>query len=396
MAYGSSDASATFVDLNRAGSGLMEIVSGPQLRTAAQAGAYIRKLQELLRRAGASDGNMEEGSLRCDVNVSVHRIGEPFGTRCEVKNVNGVRFVMNAITHEVARQYALLAQGQEVTQQTRGYDVASGETIFLRSKEDAPDYRYMPDPNLPPVRVDEDVLNEYRSKLPEHPDVQRTRLQEQYGLKIRDVNVLMRIGLEDDRDFRRKVSPPPADGFDDAGAVAYFESLSRTRSPHTVIKWIVHSLMTALNQHSLAFSASIVPPKVLGELIDLVEAGKLTQTSGRALLGDLVAGPLPAAEGAEPAPALDLSSATPVLDLATAKGLLALEADSSAGAGSGSESGLDALCAEIVRDMPEEAEKVRQGQDKVIKALIGAVMRRTKGRADARAAKDIFVGILRS
>jgi len=172
----------SYVDLNRAGVALMEIVSRPDMRSPAEAGAYLRKLRAILRYVGSCDGNMEEGSLRADVNVSVRRPGEPFGTRTETKNVNSVRFVMQAIEHEAMRQVDVLESGGTVDQETRLFDPATGTTRTMRSKEDAHDYRYFPDPDLLPLELDEDFLAECRASLPELPDAKRRRYIDVLGL----------------------------------------------------------------------------------------------------------------------------------------------------------------------------------------------------------------------
>ncbi|MFN3862797.1 MAG: Asp-tRNA(Asn)/Glu-tRNA(Gln) amidotransferase subunit GatB [Erythrobacter sp.] len=172
----------SYVDLNRSGVALMEIVSKPDMRSPAEAGAYLRKLRAILRYVGSCDGNMEEGSLRADVNVSVRRPGEPFGTRTETKNVNSVRFVMQAIEHEAMRQVDVLESGGKVDQETRLFDPATGTTRTMRSKEDAHDYRYFPDPDLLPLVLDEDFLAECRASLPELPDAKRRRYIEVLGL----------------------------------------------------------------------------------------------------------------------------------------------------------------------------------------------------------------------
>ncbi|MFN7159834.1 MAG: Asp-tRNA(Asn)/Glu-tRNA(Gln) amidotransferase subunit GatB, partial [Erythrobacter cryptus] len=172
----------SYVDLNRAGVALMEIVSRPDMRSPAEAGAYLRKLRAILRYVGSCDGNMEEGSLRADVNVSVRRPGEPFGTRTETKNVNSVRFVMQAIEHEAMRQVDVLESGGTVDQETRLFDPATGATRTMRSKEDAHDYRYFPDPDLLPLELDEDFLAECRASLPELPDAKRRRYIDVLGL----------------------------------------------------------------------------------------------------------------------------------------------------------------------------------------------------------------------
>jgi aspartyl-tRNA(Asn)/glutamyl-tRNA(Gln) amidotransferase subunit B len=172
----------SYVDLNRSGVALMEIVSRPDMRSPAEAGAYIRKLRAILRYVGSCDGNMEEGSMRADVNVSVRRPGEPFGTRTETKNVNSVRFVMQAIEHEARRQVDLIEDGGTVVQETRLFDPGTGTTRSMRSKEDAHDYRYFPDPDLLPLELDEAFLEECRASLPELPDAKRRRYVEELGL----------------------------------------------------------------------------------------------------------------------------------------------------------------------------------------------------------------------
>ena len=181
----------TYVDLNRAGIGLMEIVSEPDLRSAEEAGLYLRKLRSILRYLGTCDGNMEEGSLRCDCNVSVRRPGEPYGTRCEIKNVNSVRFVMQAIEYEARRQIELIEEGGAVEQQTRLFDSARGVTRPMRSKEHAHDYRYFPDPDLLPLELDPEWVERLRAELPELPDAKRARFVAEYGLRPEDAAVLV-------------------------------------------------------------------------------------------------------------------------------------------------------------------------------------------------------------
>ncbi|SPO41908.1 related to Glutamyl-tRNA(Gln) amidotransferase subunit B, mitochondrial [Pseudozyma flocculosa] len=358
--------SRSFVDLNRAGTGLMEIVSGPQMRSPEQAGAYVRKLQELLRRVGASDGNMQEGSLRCDVNVSVNRAGEPFGTRCEVKNLNSVRFMMNAIAHETQRQVAILEQGGRIEQETRGYDEARGTTFKLRGKEDAPDYRYMPDPNLPPIRLTES----------------------QYALNTRDINVLMRVGSEDEGSGRFPTPSGVAPTAVECGdAVDYFERIAQGRDPQIAVNWIIHELMKGLNTHNLAFSEDHIPPAQLGELIDLVESGKVTGTTAKSLLGELISSRARSVGEAtsSDAPASDLAGVDigtlSIFDLLSSRGLLAL----------GSRDDLLPLCRQAIEELKQEAEKVRKGNLKVAMRIVGQVMKMAKGRADAKVVHEVIL-----
>lgn len=375
----------SFVDLNRAGAGLMEIVSGPQMRTPEQAGAYVRKLQELVRRVGASDGNMQEGSLRCDVNVSVNRVGEPFGTRCEVKNLNSVRFMMNAISYESHRQVKLLEQeGGRIEQETRGYNESNGTTFRLRGKEDAPDYRYMPDPNLPPILLSEKQIRALWEDLPELPDARRVRLRERYGLSSRDINVLMRVGSEDERDGRVATVQGDAEGEglgQGADAVDYFERVAHGRNAQTSLNWIIHELMKGLNARDLPFREYFLPADYLGQLIDLVESGKVTGTTAKSVVADLLpparATPPGSTESGISLSALDglaKSSPTPVLDLLQQKQMLALATTED----------LLPLVESALARLPDEVAQVRKGNLKVAMRIVGQVMKDANGRADAK------------
>ncbi|TKY90388.1 hypothetical protein EX895_000386 [Sporisorium graminicola] len=373
----------SFVDLNRAGSGLMEIVSGPQMRTPEQAGAYVRKLQELVRRVGASDGNMQEGSLRCDVNVSVNRIGDPFGTRCEVKNLNSVRFMMNAISYESHRQVKLLEQHGRVEQETRGYNESDGTTFRLRGKEDAPDYRYMPDPNLPPVLLSERQIQALREGLPELPDASRARLSEQYGLTSRDINVLMRVGSEDERDGRIALQALQEEGQypqQDTDAVEYFESVAKGRSAQTALNWIIHELMKGLNARNLPFKEWLLPADFLGQLIDLVESGQVTGTTAKSVVADLLSSSQPGHGSSSSAISLASlresakKSSSPVLDLLKERDMLALS----------TREDLLPLVESALERLPDEVAQVRKGNLKVAMRIVGQVMKDANGRADAK------------
>lgn len=372
----------SFVDLNRAGAGLMEIVSGPQMRTPEQAGAYVRKLQELVRTVGASDGNMQEGSLRCDVNVSVNRIGEPFGTRCEVKNLNSVRFMMNAISYESRRQVKLLQEQGKVEQETRGYNESNGTTFRLRGKEDAPDYRYMPDPNLAPVLLSEQQIKEVKEGLPELPDARRARLTEQYGLISRDVNVLMRVGSEDERDGRVALNSSLVEGQQQGSdAVEYFERVASGRNAQTALNWIIHELMKGLNARNLPFKEWLLPADYLGQLIDLVQQGQVTGTTAKAVIADLLNSAQSAqkdsAESSISLTALEKmakTSSTPVLDLLEQNDLLALATTQD----------LLPLVESVLERLPDEVAQVKKGNLKVAMRIVGQVMKDANGRADAR------------
>ncbi len=238
----------SFIDLNRSGIALMEIVSEPDLRTAEEAGAYLRKLRTILRYLGTCDGNMEEGSMRADVNVSVRRHGEPFRTRCEVKNVNSVRFVMQAIEAEAARQVEVWESGGTVEQETRLFDPARGETRSLRSKEDAHDYRYFPDPDLLPLVLDEAWVAGLRAGLPELPDAKRARFVAEHGLSAYDAAVLVA----------------------DQDTAAFFETVAAGRDAKLAANWIMGDFFAALNRTGRSIGDSPVSAAALGQLLDLL------------------------------------------------------------------------------------------------------------------------------
>ena len=223
------------IDLNRAGTGLMEIVSKPDMRTPEQAGAYVRKLQNVLRTVGASDGNMEQGSLRCDVNVSVNRKGESWGTRTEVKNVNSVRFIMNAVASEISRQIKVLQEGGKVLQETRAYDETTGQTVSLRTKEQSMDYRYMPDPNLPSLDLSTERLRLLEHSLPELPDALRDRLKSAYPtLSARDLNVLIRL---DNPEEQAQTHPGSTGKSESDTYINLFEQVAVGRDHQRTINW---------------------------------------------------------------------------------------------------------------------------------------------------------------
>ncbi len=240
--------SKSFIDLNRSGIALMEIVSEPDLRTAEEAGAYLRKLRTILRYLGTCDGNMEEGSMRADVNVSVRRHGEPFRTRCEVKNVNSVRFVMQAIEAEAARQVEVWESGGTVEQETRLFDPARGVTRSMRSKEDAHDYRYFPDPDLLPLVLDEGWVAGLRAGLPELPDAKRARFVAEHGLSAYDAAVLVA----------------------DQETAAFFETVAAGRDAKLAANWIMGDFFAALNRTGCSIGDSPVSAGALGQLLDLL------------------------------------------------------------------------------------------------------------------------------
>ena len=256
----------TYVDLNRAGIGLMEIVSEPDLRSAEEAGIYLRKLRSLLRYLGTCDGNMEEGSLRCDCNVSVRKPGEPFGTRCEIKNLNSVRFVMQAIEHEAHRQVDLIEDGGTIAQETRLFDTGRGETRPMRSKENDFDYRYFPDPDLLPLVLDPAWVAELKAALPELPDKKRARFVRDYGLGQEEADVLVA----------------------ERATAEFFEGVAQGRDPKAAANWVTGDLFGALNKKGLGIEESPVATAQLGALIDLIGDGTISGRIAKDVFAEMV------------------------------------------------------------------------------------------------------------
>jgi aspartyl-tRNA(Asn)/glutamyl-tRNA(Gln) amidotransferase subunit B len=239
----------SYIDLNRAGVALMEIVSEPDLRSPEEAGAYMRKLRSILRYLGTCDGNMEEGSLRADVNVSVRKPGEEkFRTRCEIKNVNSIRFVMHAVEAEAKRQVEIWEGGREVHQETRLYDPGRGETRPMRSKEHAHDYRYFPDPDLLPLKLDAAWVEGLKAHLPELPDAKKARFVKQYGIPAYDAGVLV-------------VEKASAD---------FYEAVAKGRDGKQAANWVMGDLFGALNRTGRSIETSPVAAENLGALLDLI------------------------------------------------------------------------------------------------------------------------------
>ena len=247
-------ASESHVDLNRAGVALMEIVSKPDLRSAEEARAYVSKLRTILRYIGSCDGNMEQGSLRADVNVSVRRPGDPLGTRCEIKNVNSIRFIGQAIETEARRQIGILEDGGSIRQETRLFDPGKGETRAMRSKEEAHDYRYFPDPDLLPLEFDQAYVDALSKELPELPDAKRARFISDYGLTPYDAGVLVM----------------------ERASADYFEAAAKGRDAKLVANWVINELFGRLNKEGLDVQSSPVSAEALGKIVDLISDGTIS------------------------------------------------------------------------------------------------------------------------
>ena len=259
------DPKATFVDLNRSGVALMEIVSKPDIRSPEEGAAYVKKLRKILRAVGSCDGNMDEGSLRADVNVSVCRVGgyekfietgdfDHLGTRCEIKNVNSMRFIAQSAEYEARRQVDVLEDGGVISQETRLFNADTGQTRSMRSKEDAHDYRYFPDPDLLPLEFGEDLIDALRETLPELPDAKKARFIESYGLSAYDASVLTA----------------------DTESADFYEAVAKGRDPKIAANWVSQELFGFLNKAGLELSESPVSADNLGGLIDLIKDGTIS------------------------------------------------------------------------------------------------------------------------
>ena len=244
----------SYVDLNRSGVALMEIVSKPDLRSADEARAYVSKLRTIMRYLGTCDGNMEQGSLRADVNVSVRRPGEPLGTRCEIKNVNSIRFIGQAIEAEARRQIGIIEDGGIIEQETRLFDPTRGETRSMRSKEEAHDYRYFPDPDLLPLQLDESYIETLAAGLPELPDEKRARFIKQYGLTGYDSGVLVA----------------------DRESADFFEAVAKGRDAKLAANWVINELFGRLNKEAKTIGNSPVSAEQLAAIIDLISDGTIS------------------------------------------------------------------------------------------------------------------------
>jgi aspartyl-tRNA(Asn)/glutamyl-tRNA(Gln) amidotransferase subunit B len=331
----------SLVDFNRCGVPLVEIVSRPDLSTAAEAQDYLQTLHQVLLYTETSDGNMEEGSLRCDANVSVRRRGETrLGTKSEVKNVNSFRNVGRAIEFEIGRQVGLLDSGGRVMQETRSFDAAAGVTRLLRTKEEAHDYRYFPEPDLPPLVVAGDRLSTLRGALPELPWQRRTRFIEQYGLPPADALV-----LTGEREL--------ADYYEAAAALS--------ANPKGIANWVMTEVLRELKERKVEVDAAL-PPARLAALIGLVDAGKLSSSAAKEVFAAVWS------SGEEPAAAMDRLGLGQVSDTTQ----------------------IEAWVEEVVRDHPAQVAQYRAGRAQLLGFLVGQVMKCSGGRAEPKSVQQLL------
>ena len=334
----------SYVDLNRSGVALMEIVSRPDMRSPAEAGAYLRKLRAILRYVGSCDGNMEEGSMRADVNVSVRKVGDEFGTRTETKNVNSVRFVMAAIEYEAKRQVAVLEDGGKIVQETRLFNVESGTTRSMRSKEDAHDYRYFPDPDLLPLELTDAFVEECRASLPELPDAKRRRY-EALGLTAYNAGVLT-------------AEVETARWFD-----ALLEALEGTSAkPAQAANWVAAELFGALNRLGKDITESPVSPAQAAELLALVADGTLSGSLSKQVFEIM------------------LETGDGPSKIVEERGL---KQTSDTGA-------IEAVIAEVLEKNPNQLGQYRAGKEALFGFFVGQAMKAMGGKANPRVVKDLL------
>ncbi len=331
----------TGIDLNRAGTPLLEIVSEPDMRSAKEAVAYMKKMHALVRYLGVSDGNMQEGSFRCDANVSVRRPGEAFGTRAEIKNLNSFRFIERAIHYEVDRQIDIIESGGKVVQETRLYDPDKDETRSMRGKEDANDYRYFPDPDLLPVEITPDYIDSIRATLPELPDAKKARFISEYALSTYDAD-----GLTSQREL--------ADYFEVAAQGCGDAKLAAN--------WVMGGLTALLNKYDTEINASPVSAADFTLLLQRIKDNTISSTAAKDVLEAMWDGG---------------GSADAIIEQ---KGLKQI---SDTGA-------IEAMIDEIITNNPDQVEQYRSGKDKLFSFFVGQAMRASKGKANPATVNDIL------
>jgi aspartyl-tRNA(Asn)/glutamyl-tRNA(Gln) amidotransferase subunit B len=324
--------SQTYVDLNRSGVALMEIVSEPDMRSAEEAAAYVRKLRAILRYLGTCDGNMEEGSMRCDVNVSVRRPGAPYGTRTETKNVNSIRYVQMAIEYETRRQIEVLEEGGTIVQETRLWDTTKFVTRSMRSKEEAHDYRYFPDPDLLPLELEQDWVDAIKATLPELPDEKKARFISDYKLSPYDAGVLVA----------------------EKASAAFYETVAKGRDPKLAANWTMGELFGALNKQGKGIEQSPVSAENLGGLIDLISDNTISGRIAKDVFAEMV------------------ETGKPAALIVEEKGLRQVT-DTGA---------IDSAIAGVLAANPDKVADYKGGKEKLFGFFVGQVMKQTQGKAN--------------
>ena len=329
----------SYVDLNRSGVALMEIVSKPDLRSADAAKAFIAKLRSILRYLGTCDGDMEKGSLRADVNVSVRRPGEPLGTRCEIKNVNSIRFIGQAVEHEARRQIEIIEEGGTIEQETRLFDAARGQTRSMRSKEEAHDYRYFPDPDLLPLVFDQPYVDALAAKLPELPDEKKSRFMRDFSLSEYDAGVLVA----------------------ERETAEFFEAVAKGRDGKAAANWVINELFGRLNKEGKTIASSAVSAGQVGAMLDLIRDGTISGKIAKDLFEIVWT------EGGDPRVIVEQRGMKQVTDTAA----------------------IEKVVDDIVAKNPDKVADAKSNP-KVIGWFVGQVMKSSGGKASPQAVNDIL------
>ncbi len=331
----------SYLDFNRAGVGLMEIVSKPDVRSPEEAGDYLRKLRSIVRYLGTCDGNMDEGSMRCDINVSVRKVGEAeFRHRVEIKNVNSVKFVMQAIDLEAHRQVELYEAGQTFPQETRLFDPENMETRSMRSKENALDYRYFPDPDLPPLDITDEYIENIRKNLPELPEVKKARFMDELNLSEYDARILV----------------------SDRETALYFETAAKGRDAKKVANWVMGDLFAALNREYIAIENSPVSPENLGALVDLITDGTISGKIAKEVFEIMFE------TKKDPAAIVEEKGLKQVSDTGA----------------------IEKMIDEILAANPDKVAEIKAGKDKLKGWFVGQIMKASQGKVNPALANQLL------
>ena len=335
--------SKSYIDLNRSGIALMEIVSEPDIRSAEEAQEYVKKLRSILRYIGTCDGNMEEGSLRCDVNISVRKKDEELGTRAEIKNVNSIKSIGQAIDYEFKRQTEIINSGGKIDQETRLFDEKKGETRSMRSKEEAHDYRYFPDPDLPPLEIEDEWIKKIKKNLPELPDVKKENLMNQYKISSYDAAIL--VSDKNNAEFFDKII-----------------AKNKKRNPKNVANWIIGELFALLNKNNLEIKSSPIKAEDLGELIDYIEDQTISGKIAKNVFEEM------------------FKTKKTAKDIIEKQGLKQIT-DTGA---------IETLIDKVLENNKDKVDEYKSGKEKLFGYFVGQVMQETKGTANPGIVNDIL------
>jgi len=339
------DPNNSLIDLNRCGVALMEIVSNPDMNSPEEVSEYVKTIRSIVRALGTCDGDMEKGNLRCDANVSVKKVGQKeLGTRCEIKNLNSIRNISRAVEYEAKRQVDLLEDGKKIDQETRLFDAMTGETRTMRSKEDAMDYRYFPDPDLPPLVITQEFVDEIKAELPELPNAKKARYQQDFSISEYDAGVLT----------------------SDVAISKYFEELTKNHEPKLCVTWLTVELLGRMNKLDIKFADLKVSSKKLIGLLDLMKSNEISGKIAKDVLDIMIE------TGEEAARIVEDKGLKQVTD----------------------SSAIEKMISEILEKNQDKVEQYKSGKDKLFGFFVGQVMKESKGKANPQIVNDILKKLL--